>query len=764
MLKIHPLVMCLNSYPLRLKVSAGAALTFFTAAMVVMALVVWRQDNLAHEIAEDAAWHVYKLDRDVVQLHSLVLSVDPTADNSLEAIRLNFELLYSRINIIRGSTVHDVITVSPSAQQEFAQVEQQLSRLDTLLSSIERLDHGAIGRLGDELQQLCMISERLLIAFNENLAHMATTNRLRLKRLYMLLLVMILGMSAAGGVMLLMMLREARDNEASRKTLETLSDELEVSVRRAQSASQAKSDFLATVSHEVRTPLNGVIGMSELMRDLPLPEPARHYSDTIYSSALQLMSMIDDILDFSKIEAGRMDLDLQPVELTALVNDAVALFMPRVEAKGIDLEVRLDPQLPCQVEVDPGRLRQVLLNLLTNAIKFTDEGGVYLSVQASARQRMLFEVEDSGRGIEKQQIGLLFEPFRQSDPTISRRYGGTGLGLAICKRLVVAMNGRIGVESWPGRGSRFWFELPLRVGGEASEAPDEHGFPQAQLKALAEAELLVVEDNPVNQEVAMAMLERIGCTATLAVSGAEALGLCEHRQFDLILMDIQMPDIDGREVTRRLRRCGDWRSSVAILAMTAGGAAHDQSDCMAAGMDGYLTKPLLIGSLSDVLSCHLLGERHHALPVADSQGENRTLLRDETLNSLRNSLGDEHCLKLVQLFGEQVNEHLSGLHAAIQAEDSSEVHRLAHQLKGESVVVGADLVASLAESLESRVWDLASDNINELNDLLTQVRQAFEESLAAFDLAFVHRASDDGSSDDGSSGNRSSDNGCPGKA
>lgn len=743
MLRIRPLIMWLNTYPLRLKVSAGAALAFFAAAMVVMALVVWRQDGLAHDVAEDAAWHAYKLDRDVVQLRGQVLSADPDSDSSLEEIRLNFELLYSRINIIHGSNILQVITMAPSAQQELDRIEQQLSRLDTLLSSFERLDETAVARLDHELLQLSAVSERLLIATNENLAHVATVDRLRLQRLYMLLLVMILGMSAAGGVMLMMLLREARDNEASRKALETLSDELEISARRAQSASQAKSDFLATVSHEIRTPLNGVIGMSELMRDLSLAEPARHYSDTIFRSARQLMSMIDDILDFSKIEAGRMDLDLQPVDLEALIKDAVALFMPRAEASGIRLCAHLDPQLPRRVEADPGRLRQVLLNLLTNAIKFTDEGEVSLSVQTGDRHRMIFEVQDTGPGIDKVQTAQLFEPFRQSDPTIARRYGGTGLGLAICKRLVEAMSGRIGVESWPGQGSRFWFELPLRACSETGEESDENAVPQAYLKALAEAELLVVEDNPVNQEVAMAMLERIGCAATLAVSGAEALSLCERQQFDLILMDIQMPDMDGREVTRRLRRCDDWRASVAILAMTAGGATHDQSDCLAVGMDGYLTKPLLIGNLSDALRRHLLGEQRYTLPVVvDTEGESNPLLCDETLMSLRNSLGDERCLTLVHLFGEQGSEHLKGLQSAIQTEDFGEVSRLAHQLKGESAGVGADAVASLAESLEARSRDLAPEDLNELNDLLEQVRQAFDETLVAFDQAFTHHSPD----------------------
>ncbi|WP_236995515.1 sensor histidine kinase [Halomonas huangheensis] len=736
-MKIRPLVLWLNTYPLRLKVSAGAALAFFAAAMVVMGLVVWRQDSLAHNVAEDAAWHAYKLDRDVVQLRSQVLSIDSSTHDALSDVRLSFELLYSRINIIHGSNIIRVINMVPGTRQKLDDIERQLADLDALLSSTERLGTDAISLLDHRLVQLSSTSEQLLIATNENLARVATEDRLRLQQLYMLLMLLILGMSAAGGVMLMMLLREARDNEASRKALETLSDELEVSARRAQSASQAKSDFLATVSHEIRTPLNGVIGMSELMRDLPLPDPAGRYSDTIHHSARQLMSMIDDILDFSKIEAGRMDLDVQPVDLVALIRDAMALFMPRAEASGIRLVAYLDPKLPERVQGDPGRLRQVLLNLLTNAIKFTDEGVVRLSVQVGARQKMLFEVVDTGQGIEKAQISQLFEPFRQGDPTIARQYGGSGLGLAICKRLVEAMSGTIGVESQVGLGSRFWFELPLRTCSEAGDEAAEAALPQAYLKELAEARLLVVEDNPVNQEVAMAMLERIGCKATLAVSGHDALSLCEERRFDLILMDIQMPDIDGREVTRRLRSHDDWRSEVAILAMTAGGATHDQTECQEAGMDGYLTKPLLTGNLTEALRRYLLGECRRVLPVVVEPGYRASnLLSDETLESLRGSLGDERCLMLVDLFREQVEDRLQAIQVAIGREDSDLVRRLAHQLKGESAGVGAEAVAALAALIESRSREHSPA---ELSELVERLRQVFEETRVAFDLAFTHQ-------------------------
>ncbi|MBY5967366.1 ATP-binding protein [Halomonas denitrificans] len=726
----------MRRYPLRLVFSAVAALAFFAAAMVVIGLVAWRQDNLAHRVMEDVTWHSYRLDRDTVQLRNLLLFGEHGA-HGVADFRLEFDLLYSRLNLFQHSDISELLEQAPAARRQLSLITDLMKDLDAEVSVLSALDSDTVALLDQRLVRLSTETERLIMAVNGYLAEVNTGERQRLQWLYVLLLVMILGMTLAGGVMLTVLLKEARDNEASRKALETLSGELEISARRAQSASQAKSDFLATVSHEIRTPLNGVIGMSELLSDLDLPERADHYSRTIHSSARQLMGMIDDILDFSKIEAGRMEVDVQPVQLDRLVEETLDLFRPKALTKRLKLLSHMDDTLPPWIEGDPGRLRQVVLNLLANAIKFTERGMVRLSVTRLDDERIQFDVVDTGQGVDASLLPQLFEPFRQGDASVARRYGGTGLGLAISKRLVESMGGEIGVDSRWGKGSRFWFSLPL-VACEQDErampaAPS--GRPRVAPKQLAEADLLVVEDNLVNQEVAMAMLERLGCAATLAASGKEALALCGERRFDLILMDIQMPDLDGREVTRRLRSFADWRRDVPVVAMTAGGASHDEADCLAAGMNDYLNKPLLMGTLLSVLKRYLQGEGH----AVEGASAATSLINVKTLDALDEGLGGERRNALVKLFGRQARARLPDIERAYREGEDEPLARLAHQLRGEAAGVGAQAVAEAAQALEFWVREgrptEARGVIDSLPDLLERTLEAYAQSQYRFPLA-----------------------------
>jgi signal transduction histidine kinase/DNA-binding response OmpR family regulator len=686
-------------HPLRLKLGAIGALLFFTAALVVVGLVSWRHDSLAQSVGGDTAWHAYKLDRDVVQLRNYLAQ----PDRDREGVALRFELLYSRLNLLREGEITELIDTLPVAVDVRSRIEEGLDVIDRKLQQLEAIDNASRLWLDRRLQALADHTEGLIVALNAHLAESATRERQQLQTLYGLLLSLILAMSLSVLLVVVILFREARDNAAARLRLEDLSGELRASARRAESASEAKSEFLATVSHEIRTPLNGVIGMSDLLLDQPLDERSRHYADTIHASAARLLHLINDLLDFSKIEAGRLELESRPLDPKELVEDVLALFAPRAEAHGLELVGRVDPSLPRRLISDPGRLRQVLLNLLSNAIKFTEQGEVRLDVVRQGSDRIRFEVSDSGCGIAPGPLTRLFEPFRQGDASTARRYGGSGLGLAICRRLVEALGGQIEVESETGMGSRFWFHLPL-VPASARPSVIEHAATAAPALPLEDARLLVVEDDPVNQQVARAMLERLGCRVSVVSSGAEALAITGRERFDLIFMDVQMPDLDGLEVTRRLREREEWTAEIPIIAMTAGGASGDEARCLAAGMNGYLTKPLLPDALMAVLRHHLHPWKGRSLAPGDDPGEGgitaQQLLDPAITSALRDGLGGGELDTLITLYRGQVKERLGELERALAEACVEKVSRIAHQIKGESASLGAVKMAGLASRLE----------------------------------------------------------------
>ena len=707
-------------YPLRLKLGAIAALLFFAAALVVVGLVAWRQHALSESVGGNAVWHAYKLDRDVVELRSLLAHPDPSAEKPLLTMRIRLELLYSRLNLLQEGDITRLLAEIDVAEELVGQVESHLDAMEAQLRRLERLDAEARSQLISRLEILAGVTERLIIAINGHLAEATTLERSALQTLYVVLLLLILAMSLAASLVVIFLFRESRDNAAARRELETLSRELEVTAQRAESSSRAKSEFLATVSHEIRTPLNGVIGMSDLLQDQPLPVKARHFADTIHDSAQRLLELINDILDFSKIEAQRLECEERPFDLAELVEGAVALFAPRAEARGLHLACDLDPRLPLRVVGDAGRLRQVLLNLLSNAIKFTEQGEVRLGVRALSDGTVCFEVVDTGIGIPPGSQRQLFEPFQQGDPSTARRFGGTGLGLVISQRLVEALGGRLAFESEPGRGSRFWFVLTLPeatagdVEGNASATVPEGG--------LAGARLLVVEDDPVNQQVARAMLERLGCRVSVAEAADVALSWAAREHFDLIFMDVQLPGMDGLEATRRLRARGGWSAEVPVVAMTAGGPRGDQARCLAAGMNGYLTKPLFQQALVALLNRHL--PRVEPAPVTDAP------LEKAALSSLEESLGRQGLTALITLYRHQVTEHLTGLEQALANGDARRVQHLAHRLKGESSSLGAVRVAGLASQLEQLG---AQQRLDEVAAILSVLHRRLATTLVALE-------------------------------
>jgi signal transduction histidine kinase/CheY-like chemotaxis protein len=398
--------------------------------------------------------------------------------------------------------------------------------------------------------------------------------------------------------------------------------------RAAEKATSAKSEFLANMSHEIRTPLNGIVAMTELLSRSGLNTEQSEMAGIVLTSSESLMTIVNDILDFSKIEAGSMQMEEIPFDLRALTYDAVRLFTPQAKEKSLAIECSVAADIPPMIFGDPVRVRQVLTNLTSNAIKFTAQGSVKVEVELAGDSQVgpavLIRVTDSGIGIAPEVSARLFRAFSQADSATTRKYGGTGLGLAIVLRLTTLMGGSVGMESTRGKGSTFWFLIPARAAaviGEAAKQP-----PAASLRFAASCgpdvvlasdveqtrqggqpgcRILIVEDNPVNQMVASRALGTLGYEAEVVAGGEAALEVLAHSQFDLILMDCQMPGMDGYDATAEIRRREAGRSRIPIVAMTANAIDGDRERCMAAGMDDYISKPIRLALLAKMLESWL---------------------------------------------------------------------------------------------------------------------------------------------------------------
>ena len=407
--------------------------------------------------------------------------------------------------------------------------------------------------------------------------------------------------------------------------------ELRLAIELAERSNEAKSRFLANMSHEVRTPMNGVLGLAGLLLNADLPSAQRHQIELLHQSAEGLLRVLDDVLDFSRIEAGKLEIRSAPFALREVAHGVVELLDQRAKERGIDLHLETDPNLPSHVQGDRARLRQVLINLVDNGLKFTERGGVTLSMGRPETGRGIhFRIRDTGIGIPGDRIDQIFAPFHQLDDSMSRSAGGTGLGLAICHQLVGLMGGELVAESTQGRGTTLSFTLPLeRVDPRRTFGEDSSGVvvesdldpaenPAEDAPRVCRGTVLVAEDNRVNQYVIAAVLEGLGLDVEVVADGRTAVSRTRQGRFDMILMDCQMPDLDGYEASRRIRALEGPASNTPIIALTAHAMGGDRERCLAAGMDGYLAKPFDPQKLSRLVDLALEGGRA-AVQEASSQ-------------------------------------------------------------------------------------------------------------------------------------------------
>ncbi|MCZ0930483.1 ATP-binding protein [Halomonas janggokensis] len=728
----------------RTRVATFSAILFFLSALTVGGVIYSRQNALENRLLENLLWASYQFDREVrefrLSLHEM------TADESaIDELLVRYEILFSRKKLFFQGEIGKVVEELGNIQDVLQASQSSISRMDTFIEPLweepSTLDSELITELHQQASALQQLTNNILVETNAHVSKVRSDERRVLTHLYGLVLLLIIFLMFSGGMLVRALILEGRSSIRKAQALEVKGHELNEAASRAEKASLAKSEFMAVMSHEIRTPLNGVVGMADLLKDEVKTPKAVTYLAALKRSAESLRAVINDILDYTKIESGRLDLDYQTLELYQCIDELCESYTLQQSRSNVMFQYWVDPALPRYVIGDAARLRQIIMNLINNALKFTEEGVVRFYVRSLTGNNILFEVLDTGCGISEEHQAQLFTAFSQVDASIARRHEGTGLGLAICKRLVEAMQGNIGVSSQPGLGSRFWFTVNMDVA-----EPTMDDDPDEQRRVLASYHhILVVEDNPLNQAVAQGMLEYLGAKVTISENGQEALDELQahHGQIDLVLMDMQMPIMDGPETARRWRVFEARRQlpRMPILAMTANVMTEHRERCMQSGMDDMIHKPFTRDELFRGIHRHLATQQlpspatelgvlpTSSAPPVDKRDGEPPLLDEHLCNELRDTFDAASLDALLSAFITRFDERYVRLEAFNASEAREHLSQEAHSLKGAGLSLGCLAIAEQASHIERRADTATPDELAMYLERLKSLKASTQRAL-----------------------------------
>ena len=692
------------------------------------------------------------------------LGGDSTIDIQADVhARLGMALRLVEAGLQGGETAVGQIDPLPSTREKLLELQQNIAVFDKLVDTrwAGRDSTGGIG--GEEDQAFDAVFADILLqssAIADDVGDFIASDQSKIFMINAGILIILTALFSAM-VILIVWSRRVMDARATalerlvqQRTAKLVAREAEAQQRnrdlaeardQARAASTVKSQFLANMSHEIRTPMNGVIGMASLLLRTDLTQAQKEYVDTLHSSGLSLLTIINDVLDFSKIEAGKITLDIADFSLKTTVDDVFHLFSVEAARKKLVLTSSIDSDVPNSLNGDHFRLGQIFSNLISNAIKFSTSGEITLTCGLSDQQpvsgekvELLFEVRDPGVGIPKEHLGYLFEHFSQVDESSTRRHGGTGLGLAISKELAILMGGNIGVRTQPDEGSTFWFTVQFGMGDQEivtepirQQEGDEESFANYSQRPIISGrwsslnkKVLVVDDNKVNLLVAQRMLEELGFEVDLAANGLEAIdAAAADDDYAAILIDSQMPGMDGNEATRIIRLAEGDEQHTPIIALTANAMMPEREKAFAAGVDDYLSKPVFLEDLEVVLGRLLSGDDDRALNAAAtdlrSAGESTdSVINMRVVDELSKIGGSGEAGLFSELANQLLDQMPVWLHeikTSASNGDAQSVRRQAHKLLGLCLQVGAERMAGVCHQLES--MDSASENSDMLHEI-----------------------------------------------